>query len=68
MFISDEALDPRSEVPGCAIADDVMHFSMTSHHEICDSAASSGMLGHLGGGTPHTVRSDRLSGQSLSLI
>lgn len=41
-----------SELRCCAIADEVMHFSMTSHHEIFDSAASPGMLGHLGGGTP----------------
>ncbi len=33
-----------------------MHFSMTSHHEIFDSAASSGMLGHLGGGTPQSAQ------------
>lgn len=52
IFVISEARVPRSELPSCATADKVMHFSMTSHHEIFDSAASSGMLGHLGGGTP----------------
>lgn len=35
----------------------VVHFSMTSHHEIFDSAASLGMLGHLGGGAPQSAHS-----------
>lgn len=35
----------------------VMHFSMTSHHEIFDSTASLGMLGHLGGGAPQSAHS-----------
>lgn len=41
----------------CSILDAVLHFSMTSRHEIFDSAASSGMLGHLGGGTPQSALS-----------
>lgn len=47
---------PRSEPHCCSIADEVVHFSMTSHHEIFESAASSGMLGHLGGGTPQSAQ------------
>lgn len=47
---------PRSALPCCSIADEVVRFSMTSRHEIFDSAASSGMLGHLGGGTPQSAQ------------
>lgn len=58
MFVVTEAWVPGSEPsPLRSIADEVMHFSMTSHHEIFDSAASSGMLGHLGGGTPQSAQS-----------
>lgn len=48
---------PRSELCCSPSQTKVTHFSMTSHREIFDSAASSGMLGHLGGGTPQSAQS-----------